>query len=75
MLSDDALQSFKKIWKEQYGEEISDEKAEELGLNLLTIFDHIYRPIKKNCAELSEENKIQTTNQQKHETSTNQQEP
>lgn len=48
MISEAALQEFKKIWLEEYGEEISDEKAAELGINLLTLFDHIYRPVKKS---------------------------
>lgn len=48
MLSNLALQEFKKIYLEEFGEELSDEKATELGINLLTIFNHIYRPIKKD---------------------------
>ncbi|MGD0577121.1 MAG: hypothetical protein ABSA74_03550 [Candidatus Staskawiczbacteria bacterium] len=48
MLSEAALQEFKKIWFEEFGEEISDEKAAELGINLLTFFDKIHRPVKKN---------------------------
>ena len=45
MLSDKALEEFKEIWFKQYGEEISDERAVELGINLLNLFDHIYRPV------------------------------
>ena len=51
MISQAALQEFKKIWAEEFGEEISDEQATELGLNLLTLFNHIYRPIKKEWLE------------------------
>lgn len=51
MLSDAALQEFKKIYGEEIGEEISDEKAVELGINLLTIFDKVYRPVKKEWLE------------------------
>ncbi|MFH1246640.1 MAG: hypothetical protein V1489_02615 [Candidatus Liptonbacteria bacterium] len=51
MLSDKALAEFKKIWKEEFGEDISDEKAAEEGINLLTMFDAIYRPIKKGWVE------------------------
>ena len=47
MLSDKALQEFKEIWLEEIGEEISDERAVELGINLLTMFDAVYRPVKK----------------------------
>ena len=51
MLSDKALEEFKEIWLEEIGEEISDEQAMELGLNLLSIFDAVYRPIKKEWME------------------------
>ncbi len=51
MLSQEALSDFKKIWLEEMGEEISDERATELGVNLLTLFDHIYRPVKKKWLE------------------------
>jgi hypothetical protein len=56
MLSEEALQEFKKIYLEEYGEEISDERATELGINLLTMFDNIYRPVKREWVkELYEE--------------------
>jgi len=48
MLSQQALQEFKQIWKEEYQEEISDESAIEKGSNLLVLFDNVYRPIKKD---------------------------
>ena len=47
MISETALQEFKKLYVEEFGEEISDEEAIELGINLLTIFNHIYRPVLK----------------------------
>ena len=47
MLSNKSLEEFKKIWREQFGEEISDEKATEEAINLLTLMDAVYRPIKK----------------------------
>lgn len=47
MISEKALQEFKKIYKEQFGEEISNERAVELGINLLVFFDNVYKPIKK----------------------------
>ena len=55
MISDKALKEFKEIWKEEYGQEISDERAVELGLNLLTLFDKIYRPLKKEWVKEFEE--------------------
>lgn len=51
MLSEKALQEFKEIYREEYGEEISDEEALKLGINLLTIFDKVYRPVKREWAE------------------------
>jgi len=58
MISDKALKEFKEIWKEEYGQEISDERAVELGLNLLTLFDKIYRPLKKEWVKEFEEKKL-----------------
>lgn len=48
MISDKALQEFKEIWKEEIGEEIPDEAAIEEAVNLLTVMNAVYRPIKKN---------------------------
>ncbi len=47
MLSETALQEFKRIYFEEFDEELSDEKAMELGTSLLSLFNHIYRPVKK----------------------------
>jgi hypothetical protein len=46
MLSPQALQEFKEIWKQEYGEEISDDFAVEQAINLLTLFDAIYKPVR-----------------------------
>jgi hypothetical protein len=63
MLSPEALIEFRKIWREEFNEEISDEKATELAINLLTLFDHIYRPVKKSwLGDASENSKTQTKN-------------
>lgn len=51
MLSDKALEEFKQIWREQFKEDISDEKAAEEAINLLTMMDAIYRPIKKEWVD------------------------
>ena len=48
MISEQAIKDFKAIWKKQFGEEISDEKATEEALNLLNLFNVIYRPIPKS---------------------------
>lgn len=47
MISETALQAFKKAYIEEFGEEISDEQAMELSTSLLTFFDHLYNPVKK----------------------------
>lgn len=46
MLSQQALQEFKEIWKQEYGEDISDDFAVGQAINLLTLFDEIYQPVK-----------------------------
>lgn len=51
MLSKKALEEFKAIWREQFGEDISDQKATEEGINLLTLMNAIYRPIKKEWVD------------------------
>jgi len=47
MISAKALREFKKIWKEEFREEISNEFAIKEAVDLLTLFNVIYRPIKK----------------------------
>ena len=47
MVSEKALEEYKKIYKEEYGEEISDKEALAQATNLLTMFKTIYRPVKK----------------------------
>ena len=42
MLSDEALQEFKKLYLEEFKEQLSDEKATELAINLLTLFMMIF---------------------------------
>ena len=56
MVSEKALQEFKTIWREEFGEDISDEKALEEATALLTMFDAIYCPIRKEWAEEFENN-------------------
>lgn len=57
MLSEEALQDFKKIWKEEFGEEIPDDLAVEEAVNLLTFCDAIYRPIRKDWLDKNEDGK------------------
>ena len=44
-LSHQAIEDFKKIYKEEYGEEISDAEAEDLGIRLLLFIKAVGRPI------------------------------
>ncbi len=57
MVSREALDEFKAIWKREYGAEISDEEAMPKAVALLTLFDTIYRPITKaQAAKYDDEN-------------------
>lgn len=47
-LSKKAIKEFQKIYKEETGETISNQKALELGTNLINLFKVIYRPIPNN---------------------------
>jgi hypothetical protein len=47
MISQQALKEFKEIWKEEYGNDISDEFALEKAIDLLTFVDAIHHPVKK----------------------------
>lgn len=51
MISKEALEEFKKIWREEHGEDISDEVALDEAVNLLTIMNVVYRPLKKEWVE------------------------
>jgi len=44
-LSKEAIKEFKEIYYKEFGTVISDEKARELGENLLSLFEIIYRPL------------------------------
>jgi len=46
-LSKEALEEFKIIYKEDFGEKISDDKALDLATRLVTLFKVIYKPIEK----------------------------
>lgn len=61
MLSQQALQEFKEIWKLEFGEELSSDFAIEEAVNLLTMFNAVYRPIKKEwLPEINYERKTET---------------
>ena len=47
ILSEQAITDFKKAYFLDFGKEINDDKAQELGINLLEFFALIFRPIPK----------------------------
>ncbi len=51
-LSLKALESFKKLYLEEYGVSLSDEDANRLGLELLQFVSLIYRPIPVKDSDL-----------------------
>jgi hypothetical protein len=54
MLSQNALEELKDLYLKHEGRVLSDEEAEEIGTNLLTIVDLVFKAIPK---DLLEENK------------------
>ena len=42
-LSKEAIKEFKYIYYKEFGERISDQEAQEMGANLLSLFKIIYR--------------------------------
>lgn len=46
-LDKQAIDEFKQIWKKEFGEEISNERAMEEGSKLIRLFKVIYKPIIK----------------------------
>lgn len=62
MISETAIKEFKELYLAEFGEKISDEQAVELGTNLLSLFNKIYRPLKKSWLEaVSEKEKLNKT--------------
>lgn len=47
MLSKQALDEYRKIYRREHGEVPSDEILVEEATKLLTVFDLVYRPVKK----------------------------
>ena len=47
-LSQKAIDEFKVIYFKKFGVDLTDEQANELGVELLEFFKLIYRPIPKN---------------------------
>ena len=58
MISKEALEEYKAIYKKEFGKDLSDKEALEQTVNLLTIMNVVYRPLKKSWLEGSEDNQI-----------------
>lgn len=52
MLSQKDIEEYKRIYKEEFGEEISDQEALAQGTSLINLMKIIYRPIKKSDNEV-----------------------
>ncbi len=48
LLSKESIKEFKKIYKEEFGKEISDQKAYETGDNLVNFFKLLYKIDRRN---------------------------
>lgn len=47
MLTDEQIKQFQMLWKNSFGEEITEEKALEFGTKLVDLMRLIYKPITK----------------------------
>ena len=47
MISKEALEEFKKIYKKEFGEDISDKDALDKATNLLNLYKAVYLPMTK----------------------------
>lgn len=54
-LSNIAIERFKRIYKDEYGVDLDDERANILALELLELFRLIYRPMRKDELSSSKE--------------------
>jgi len=53
-LSEEAIKEFKDIYYQEFRQRISDEEAQEMGANLLSLFEIIYRPAPEAKEQTSE---------------------
>ncbi|TKJ35665.1 MAG: hypothetical protein CEE38_13710 [Planctomycetes bacterium B3_Pla] len=61
-LSKEAIREFKDIYYKEFKEKISDKEAQEMGANLLSLFEIVYRPISKpNTQEPGDRRKRQSS--------------
>jgi len=60
MISTEALEEYKKIYKEKFGKDISDKDAMEQATSLLTLMNAIYRPIKVKDYKTFQRRRLET---------------
>lgn len=57
VLSKEAIKEFKEIYYREFGENISDADAQEMGESLISLFKIIYRAIPKDDKQYPKNNK------------------
>jgi hypothetical protein len=57
-LSKEAIEEFKRIYQEEFGKEISDKEAKEMGGSLLSLFKIICRPLPQDDKEDGKEPEV-----------------
>ena len=61
MISKNALEEYKEIHRQETGEVFSDDVLLDEAINLLTLFDRVYRPIKKEwLKEYGKQSRVET---------------
>lgn len=60
MISNEALKSFGKIWKEKFNEDITDDIAAEKSDKLIRMVELIYKPMTEKEFSLVQERRKQT---------------
>jgi hypothetical protein len=44
-ISSEAIEEFKKIYKEEFGDDLTDDQAQECGLRVLRLFQLLLQPL------------------------------
>lgn len=57
MLTNNDIIKFQKLYKEEFGTEISKEEATEQGLRLVTLMSHVYKPMTQDECDVVEEHR------------------
>jgi hypothetical protein len=60
MLTDNDIKKFQKLYKEEFGTNISKEEATEQGLKLVTLMSNVYKPMNQEEFNEVEKHRIST---------------